>query len=97
MGNDVARHIPESRQFFNMRRIAPIAKPRQISVSATFARILGRRLSVHLINRAAVASAEPPARADATACEHAKRELADAKTSTELDLATRKVELLCNG
>ena len=47
-------------------------------------------------NRAAVASAEPPARADATACERAKRELADAKTSSEIDLATRKVELLCN-
>jgi outer membrane lipoprotein SlyB len=48
-------------------------------------------------NRAVVASAESPARADATACERAKRELADAATSSELDLATRKIELLCNG
>ena len=47
-------------------------------------------------NRAAVASAEPPARADATACERAKREVADATTSSEIDLATRKVEPLCN-
>jgi len=47
-------------------------------------------------NRAAVSSAEPPALADATACERAKREVADATTSSEIDLATRKVELLCN-
>jgi len=32
----------------------------------------------------------------AALCERAKREVADATTSSEIDLATRKVELLCN-
>lgn len=48
-------------------------------------------------NRAAVASAESEMRADAAACDRAKRQLADATTETEADLAMRRVDLLCNG
>ncbi|HLS82848.1 MAG TPA: hypothetical protein VK025_15720 [Steroidobacter sp.] len=48
-------------------------------------------------NQRAVSSVADHAAAAAVACSTAKQELVDATTTEAVDIATRKIELLCNG
>jgi hypothetical protein len=47
-------------------------------------------------NRQAVAAVEDESASAAVACENAKQELANATTTADADLATRKIHLLCD-
>jgi hypothetical protein len=48
-------------------------------------------------NRQALSAVEDSVRSDAIACEAAKQELVEATEPQAVDLAARKIELLCNG
>lgn len=48
-------------------------------------------------NRAAVGAIRDASASEAVKCESAKEELVHATSSEEADLASRKIELLCNG
>ena len=48
-------------------------------------------------NDTAIRSVQPAIQREAAQCEQAKQELADATSKEEIDLASRKIELLCGG
>jgi hypothetical protein len=48
-------------------------------------------------NEAAIRSVRPSVQREAVQCQQAKQELADATTKEAVDLASRKIELLCGG
>ena len=59
-GNDGGVHVPDPRQFIDVRRIFPVAKTRQVPVGSAFSRVLRRRLPIHLKHGTAGLSQHAP-------------------------------------